>query len=278
MQNIKVKGKKLKKGYWTYVKKQIEEISIKKGEDFFNTKTPEVYDELDCIKLSSKFYDISEIKEDKVFLTEAVEFDFEGFVCYEAQLPIVIKRDRRLYELVLKQYENMEKLEKKKTILSRCSKEIQSQYLEEMSKIGVRNIDSSQIVIYVIDELEEKLNSSKNLYLKQLLDYVIFIDMDFEVDGISLWDMMKIKKDNYVELAKYLSSDDIGILSDKEDLDDLKYTIEAIKLEQEVEAYILKQKTMALTLEARATMTELRKNFNSDEEFNSFMGNLEEKE
>lgn len=269
MQKVRVKGKELKKGYWTYLSNNIGKISIKKGEDSFKLDI----EDLECVKILDKFYDVESIENGVVKLTEPVDFDYEGDVYDEAQLPIVIRRERELFELIIKQDKFMPKGEKKKITLNKASKDIKTFYIQQMKEEGYSDINPTETIL-IINEENEKNVMSNNIYIKQLLELVVFIDMNYEIDGKSLWQVMGIEKDNYVELAKYLSSEDIGIISDRDDIDRLKYTIEAVKLGKSVELYVLEQQTKSLAMEARATMASLRKNFSSDEEFDSFMNGL----
>lgn len=270
-QGIKVIGRKIKKGEWVYLSEPMGKITIKKDEDFFLSDN-EDFEGLDDIKIKDKIYDILSYGNGKVTLSEKIEFDYTGEAYCEAHLPIIIKNKAEIWGITAKQRKFLNKVEKNRVPFSKLAKESKIRYSKQLEEEGV-NIKDTQVFILTVDEMDEQINSVENMYILQLLDAIIYIDMEFIMpDGRDLWATMGVTTGNYVELAKFLSSRDIGILDGDDRLNELVYTIKAIKEGKDITMYMVEQKTTALALEARKALFDLRKSFDSEEDFKRFMG------
>ena len=260
IKRFKPKAKEIKRGFWNYVNEPLTEISVKKDDTAF--KGTEIYKEIDCIKIGELIYDIESVDEEFIVtLTEPIKEDFTGMASYVKNFPIIIRRDSTLFDMMIDQEANLPKMQRKTAPLSRCTTEIKQYYMSALAEEkGEVNIDASAVMVTFVDELKDKQEMMKQSVLRELIQLALYIDMDYKIDDIDLWTLLGIQKGNYVKLVELLRSEELGILADKEDIDTLRYTIEAIKLGEDVNKFILIQR-----------LREGRKLFESDEAFNEYI-------
>ena len=268
--SFKLKGFKIKRGFWKYKVDELEQIDILKGENSFKG-SEEVYGELESVKIGKIIYDIEKVEEGIVYLTESVIEDFSGIVIYEWSIPLIIRKTPELYYMSISEESNLKKGERKVTPLSRCDKATRQLWLKTISedKVDVE-VDANNVMLIVVDELSEKQAIAKNNLIKSLLELVFYIDMDYITDsGKDLWSEWGIKKGNYVAVTELLSSTEMGILSDDVQISKLKITIEAIKSdEKDVDMFVTKKMAEANVIK---TLAEIRKNFDNEEDYQKFV-------
>ena len=268
--SFKLKGFKIKRGFWKYKVDELEQIDILKGENSFKG-SEEVYGELESVKIGKIIYDIEKVEEGIVYLTESVIEDFSGIVIYEWSIPLIIRKTPELYYMSISEESNLKKGERKVTPLSRCDKATRQLWLKTISedKVDVE-VDANNVMLIVVDELSEKQAIAKNNLIKSLLELVCYIDMDYITDsGKDLWSEWGIKKGNYVAVTELLSSTEMGILSDDVQISKLKITIEAIKSdEKDVDMFVTKKMAEANVIK---TLAEIRKNFDNEEDYQKFV-------
>ena len=272
-QRIKLKSRKILTGTWDYISETISDIDVKKGDKSF-IGLQDLYEDLEHIKIGNKFYDIEKVENSTIYLAEEIEEDFIGKTHYTLQLPIKIKSDTELLEIELDSDEFMTKPNRKKIPLNKASKQDKMTYMKELQESAKNSdIEASQVSLIIIDTIEDKKILTKNMFIKQIIGLVAHIDMDYEIEeGVTLWQHMGIAKDNYVELAKYLTSKEMGILSDSTGIESLRLTIEAIKAKKDVDMYILETQARDLQIKTQVMLKQMKNSFASEEEFNRFVG------
>lgn len=268
--SYKLKGFKIKRGFWKYKVDELEQIDILKGENSFKG-SEEIYGELESVKIGKIIYDIEKVEEGIVYLTEPVVEDFSGIGIYEWSIPLIIRKTPELYYMSINEESNLKKGERKVTPLSRCDKATRQLWLKTISedKVDVE-VDANNVMLIIVDELSEKQAIAKNNLIKSLLELVFYIDMDYITDsGKDLWSEWGIKKGNYVAVTELLSSTEMGILSDDVQISKLKITIEAIKSdEKDIDTFVTKKMAEANVIK---TLAEIRKNFDNEEDYQKFV-------
>ena len=282
--NYTLRKKERKTGIWKYRVEKLDDVKIEKGENFFYTTNEDKYKDLNCIKINTMFYDIEDVTEGKVILKETLPDGYEGEVFLEAQLPIVIRSTKQIEEIKIMARQQLAKVKSKAMSLAQLTD--RNRKLELLETIreerNDHSLQSAQITLYTIDEADLKANEEKNNLLLYILSYAMYIDMDYVNNGKTLWQELGIQKDNWIQLTDFLSSENVSILADDEDINKLKFTIEAIKLDRNVEEYMIEQlKTQfeqyqaQITLQQSLAKKELRKYFNTDEELEDYIKTLE---
>ena len=282
--NFTLRKKERKTGIWKYRVEKLDDVKIEKGDNFFYTTNEDKYKNLNSIKINTMFYDIEDVTDGKVILKESLPEGYEGEVFLEAQLPIVIRSTKQIKEIKIMARQQLAKVKSKAMSLAQLTD--RNRKLELLETIreerNDHSLQSAQITLYTIDEADLKANEEKNNLLLYILSYAMYIDMDYINNGKTLWQELGIQKDNWIQLTDFLSSEDVSILADDEDINKLKFTIEAIKLDRNVEEYMIEQlKTQfeqyqaQITLQQSLAKKELRKYFNTDEELEDYIKTLD---
>ena len=269
MRKIKLKRRETKQGFWDYINEPLCDISVKKGETTF-IGSQEIFEPLDCVKINGMIYDIVSCEDNIVTISEPFQDDYEGIALYSASLPIKVRRSTEVFEMCADAEAFKPKPKAKEVILARCSKEVKMEYMALMEELGKIDIDPNNITITKIDELENKIAFAKASVISELVQLVINIDMDYEYEeGKTLWNMFNVPQGNYYAVAVTLKNQ--GILADKEDIEKLKNTIEAIKLDKDVDKFLVEKSFDELQIQANFAYQHIRNQFATEQEFQDFL-------
>ena len=277
---------KQKVGKWTYYSKQLDPVSIKKGEQFFYCD-PTLFESLNSVKLGRAIYDIDSVntEDGKCFLAEPVAEDFDGMAVYELSIPIKIKSFKEKTEIMLEtDVALIDKSAYKTVPLSRCDKQRQLMYMQDVAeRSGKADVDMSAVDIIKVDEVKNRVIEIKNSLIKRLVDLLVNIDLGFKVDdeGHTFLEVFNsylkevkpslILKDanDYIGLAKALSDSEIGILAEEEQELRLRLTIENIKNDRKPEEY-------EKDIESAIMIDKFRKSFDTEEAFQEYVKAIQE--
>ena len=244
---IKFKKKKDIMGQWTYNREELGEVEVKKGKNTF--KASELFNGLDCVKLDKLIYDIEKYEDGVVTLTEPVIEGFKGMAYYEETIPLKIMGDADVLDIMIDSEEVfIDKSALKLIPYNKADKDLKMRYLKELQDNGKNNVSAESTTFMVIDTNADQKIQSKQMFVKQLLEIVVHIDMDYEVEeGKNLWDELGLKSKDYVGLATKMK--ELGILMNLDDVETLRFTIEAIKIgEKDVEDFVMKTKLRSAEL------------------------------
>ena len=277
---------KQKVGKWNYFSKKLDIISVKKGESSFLCD-PELFRDLDSVKIGKSIYKIEKIDEEKCecFLNTPVSEDFDGMAMYELSIPIKIKTANEKYDIMLDtDIALMDKTAYKTVKLSTISnKQRQLEYLKDIGeRVGKADIDMATVDIITIDEVKNNASQLKSAYIKKLVELVINIDLSFRVDEDLTFftvfneylktvnpSLVLKSTDDYIGLAKALSNSEVGVLSEEEQELRLKLTIANIQNGRSPEEY-------EKDIDTAIMMDKFRKSFDSEEAFQEYVKNVQD--
>jgi len=274
MRKLKLYKREVIKSDWVYESVVVGFANVKKGDTTLNIEPENMFDNdgelYRCLKVNETIYDIKEYKDGIVTLTEEITGDFEGCVYHEASLPLIIRTKSDLTVLKLEQENNFKKLKSVEKTLDMYAPKKKAIYMNKLAEAGKIDIVPQQVIMITIDEAENEKQDVAQNEIRKYLELALHIDMDYEFeDKTTLWDVMGVKKGNYVEVTKLLMA--LGIFGNDEEYYDFKFTIDAlVAKEKNIKEFVEAKKKEANML---ILLQELRDKM-PKEEFEAFMAGL----